>query len=110
MIKVTVKGAKNIKKYNGSQIIISNPNKLPDVSVIEKYEEPMVIGTIIAPDEYMSSINRLCMERRGTALSSTFIDQKRMIMRFKLPMAEVIINFFDHLQRLTSGFASFDYE
>lgn len=107
---VKIKGAKNIKSLGSDTVIVNNPMKLPDISIIEEYYEPMVLSTIITPDIYLSPVTSLCMERRGQQINSYYIDQTRLLMSFKFPLSEVIVDFCDQLKSITSGYASFDYE
>jgi len=108
--KIKIKGAKNIKQLGGEVLIINNPMKLPDINIIEEYHEPMVSGTIITPDSYLSPITALCMERRGQQVNSHYINQGNLLMCWKFPLSEVIVDFCDQLKSVSSGFASFDYE
>ncbi|XP_069358783.1 translation factor GUF1 homolog, mitochondrial isoform X2 [Maniola hyperantus] len=108
--KIKVKGAKLIKQYKGEEVIITNPLQLPDPSNIVEYYEPFVTGTIITPVEYIGAVNTLCVDRRGTPLPSSAVDEKMTLMQFILPLSEVVIDFHDTLKSLTSGFASFDYQ
>ncbi|XP_074651391.1 translation factor Guf1, mitochondrial-like [Tubulanus polymorphus] len=108
--KVTIKGAKNIKFYGKSELTILNPTHLPDRDIIVKYREPMVRGTIISPVEYNGSIMALCQERRGDILKQEYIDDTRLMYTVSFPLNEIIIDFFDALKSVTSGYASFDYE
>lgn len=105
-----IKGQKNIKQYGSDELVINNPLKLPDVNIIEKYYEPIVNATIITQDTYLSAINQLCMERRGELINSHYIDSQRLLINYKFPLSEVIIDFCDKLKQITSGYASFDYE
>ncbi len=73
-ILVKIKGEKNIKLYGSEELIVTNASKLPNVSVISEYFEPMVIGTIITPDSYLTDITTLCMSRRGSQINSYYID------------------------------------
>ncbi|XP_067664150.1 translation factor Guf1, mitochondrial-like isoform X1 [Haliotis asinina] len=108
--KVKISGAKNIKKYGASEITLLNPCLLPDPGIIEDFQEPVVTGTILMPDSYLGSVTSLCMDRRGVVKDQTYIDDKRIMMKVKFPLNEILVDFFDHLKSLTSGFASFDYE
>lgn len=117
--KVKIKGRDNIKSFGGEIVLVNNPMKLPDQSIIQEYYEPYVNATIICPDNYMSSIIGLCMERRGEQIVSgssldkqaiTYIDSNRLIMNYRFPLSEIIVDFHDELKSLSSGYASFDYE
>lgn len=108
--KVKIKGAKNIKMYGGEEITILNPCLLPARDIITEFYEPMVYGTIISPSEYLSDVTSLCMERRGNILDQTYIDNTRIMFKAIFPLNEILIDFFDELKTITSGYASFDYE
>ncbi|XP_064636105.1 translation factor Guf1, mitochondrial-like [Lineus longissimus] len=108
--KVKVTGPKNIKKYGGDEITILNPCLLPDPAIITEFKEPMVNGTIILPDRYVGDVIKLCLDRRGVIKDQTYIDDNRVLFRAVLPLNEIIVNFFDELKSVTSGYASFDYE
>ncbi|KAL5011724.1 hypothetical protein ScPMuIL_010275 [Solemya velum] len=108
--KARVFGAKNLKKYGGEEVTILNPCHLPDPHVVKEYLEPMVIGTILFPDQYLSSVMNLCMERRGEQVDQVYIDDTRLMFKVILPLSEIVVDFFDDLKSITSGFASFDYE
>lgn len=108
--KVTIKGAKNIKKYGGETLTILNPCKLPDLSIITEFMEPMVKGTIIAPTEHIGEMVNIILERRGTYPEQTFVDESRVMFTSHLPLNEILVDFFDELKSLSSGYASFDYE
>uniref|UniRef100_A0A336M673 Translation factor GUF1 homolog, mitochondrial n=1 Tax=Culicoides sonorensis TaxID=179676 RepID=A0A336M673_CULSO len=108
--KFKLKGAKTIKLHGTDEIYVSNPSLMPDVQSIEEAYEPMVIGTIITPSEYVGGIMSILMERRGTEQSSGNIDNDRVMLTYKLPLNEIIIDFHDILKSLSSGYASFDYQ
>ncbi|XP_052795054.1 translation factor Guf1, mitochondrial-like isoform X2 [Mya arenaria] len=108
--QVTVKGTKAIKQYGGEIVTVLNPSKLPDVNVILEYREPMVKGTILAPEEYHTQILNLCLSRRGTVPEQSYIDDTRIMSISNLPLNEILVDFFDELKSITSGYASFDYE
>ncbi|XP_046959892.1 translation factor GUF1 homolog, mitochondrial [Vanessa cardui] len=108
--KIKVKGSRLIKQYKGDEVLITNPLQLPEASNILEYYEPLVIGTIITPVEYIGAVTTLCVDRRGTPLPSSAVDDKMTMMQFILPLSEVVIDFHDTLKSLTSGFASFDYQ
>ncbi|CAB3224129.1 unnamed protein product [Arctia plantaginis] len=108
--KVKLKGAKAIKQYKGEEIIVTNPVHLPDANNIEEYYEPFVIGTIITPVEYIGAVTSLCIDRRGTPLPASAVDDRMTMLQYVLPLSEVVIDFHDTLKSITSGFASFDYQ
>lgn len=108
--KFKIKGAKNIKKYGGNEVIVTNPAKYPDRSIIVEAFEPIVTATIIFPAEYHQIVLDECVARRGKQNESTSLSNDRIIMKFTMPLSEIIFDFHDKLKRLTSGYASFDYE
>ncbi|XP_034254893.1 translation factor GUF1 homolog, mitochondrial isoform X2 [Thrips palmi] len=109
--KMKIFGEKSIKKYGGDTIVVSNAADMPDGGIIKEMFEPVVNATIITPDSYIGPIVKLCCERRGRESSSpTSIDSKRVMLRYILPLNEVVMDFHDTLKSLSSGYASFDYE
>ncbi len=89
---------------------ISNPTNLPESSVIDYMEEPIVHADIMTPREYVGSIMELCQDRRGTYLDMEYLDETRVTLKYDLPLNEIIYDFFDALKSKTRGYASFDYE
>ncbi|KAK2165573.1 hypothetical protein LSH36_48g03046 [Paralvinella palmiformis] len=108
--KVKIIGAKNIKQYKGEEITILNPSHFPDPSIISECSEPVVLSTIITPDSYMGSVTSLFLSRRGQLKDQLYIDNKRIMFKVVFPLNEIIVDFFDELKSITSGYASFDYE
>ncbi|KAL3077908.1 hypothetical protein niasHS_013437 [Heterodera schachtii] len=98
------------RRHKGqSQIEICKPSDFPEVPTdVLRFLEPMSLVSIVTPAEYFSNIERLCQNARGEVLETTYIDEKRMILRWRLPLVEIIVDFFDRLKLTTSGFASFD--
>ncbi|XP_003740370.1 translation factor GUF1 homolog, mitochondrial [Galendromus occidentalis] len=108
--KVKIKGKKNIKTFGSEMLTVNNPVQLPDPLIVEEYYEPMAEGTIITPAQYMQEVVSLCVSRRGEQRSVQNIDQDTVLVQFKFPLNEIIVNFFDELKTISSGYASFDYE
>ncbi|XP_059147426.1 translation factor Guf1, mitochondrial-like [Physella acuta] len=108
--KVKIIGEKNIKFYGGNELTILNPCLMPDIAIITEYQEPMIDGTIITPAEHINAITQLCLDYRGRIKDQIYIDDTRIMVQSKFPLAEVLVDFFDELKSLTSGYASFDYE
>ncbi|XP_066589887.1 translation factor GUF1 homolog, mitochondrial isoform X2 [Prorops nasuta] len=108
--KAEIIGSKYIKKYKDSTIFFNNPAYFPDKMYIKELYEPMIIGTIIAPAEYIGDVIALCLNRRGVEQSTKYLDNDRVILEFLLPLNEVVLDFHDKLKSITSGYASFDYE
>ncbi|XP_018615239.2 translation factor Guf1, mitochondrial [Scleropages formosus] len=108
--KAVFSSAKLIKEHGGEEITIVNPAQFPDRSLVSEYLEPMVLGTIITPDEFIGKIMTLCQGHRGVQKNMVYIDDQRVMMKYLFPLNEVIVDFYDHLKSLSSGYASFDYE
>lgn len=95
---------------DGKELYVDNPTNMPPVVSIEKMEEPIVKATIMTPEEFVGNIMELAQERRGIYKDMSYIDQKRVMLTYELPLNEIIYDFFDALKSRTKGFASFDYE
>uniref|UniRef100_A0A670J1S0 GTP binding elongation factor GUF1 n=1 Tax=Podarcis muralis TaxID=64176 RepID=A0A670J1S0_PODMU len=108
--KAVLSSAKLIKEHGKEVITIINPDKFPDKSVVAEYLEPTVLGTIIAPDEYIGKIISLCQTRRAIQKDLIYIDDHRVMMKYFFPLNEIVVDFYDALKSLSSGYASFDYE
>lgn len=94
---------------NGEELTLMNPADMPDPSKIKKMEEPLVRATIMTPDEYLGAILKLCIDRRGVQENLTYVGTRAMIV-YKLPLNEIVFDFYDKLKSISSGYASFDYE
>ncbi|MBP5294737.1 MAG: elongation factor 4 [Lachnospiraceae bacterium] len=99
-----------VYKTNGEMIELTNPHNLPPAAEIEHMEEPVVSAEIIVTKEYIGPIMSLCQERRGTYIGVEYIEQSRAILRYELPLNEIIYDFYDALKSRSRGYASFDYE
>ena len=99
-----------VYKTNGEVIELTNPSNLPDPSEIEYMEEPMVNAEIMVTTEFIGSIMELCQERRGRYLGMEYIEETRALLKYELPLNEIIYDFFDALKSRSRGYASFDYE
>ena len=97
-------------KTNGEVIELTNPSNLPDPSEIEHMEEPIVSAEIMLTKEFVGSIMNLCQERRGVYLGMEYIEENRAILRYDLPLNEIIYDFFDALKSRSRGYASLDYD
>jgi GTP-binding protein LepA len=95
---------------NGESIDIENPSEFPDPSAIETAFEPMINATIITPSKYLGNIISLCEEKRGKQQELSYLDEERIILKYRLPLNEVATDFYDQLKSFSSGYASFDYE
>ena len=94
---------------DGKQFTVTNPSEYPDGKVAE-VREPVVRATILAPSEYIGSIMELCQQRRGALRGMDYLSEDRIEMRYSLPLAEIVFDFFDQLKSRTRGYASLDYE
>ena len=99
-----------VHKTNGEVIELTNPSNLPDPSEIEYMEEPIVSAEIMVTTEFIGSIMELCQERRGRYLGMEYIEETRALLKYELPLNEIIYDFFDALKSRSRGYASLDYE
>ena len=99
-----------VYKTNGEVIELTNPSNLPDPSEIDYMEEPIVSAEIMVTTEFIGSIMQLCEERRGTYLGMEYMEETRALLKYDLPLNEIIYDFFDALKSRSRGYASFDYE
>ena len=99
-----------VYKTNGDVIELTNPSNLPDPSEIEHMEEPIVSAEIMVTSEFIGSIMELCQERRGRYLGMEYIEGTRALLKYELPLNEIIYDFFDALKSRSRGYASFDYD
>ncbi|WP_035041160.1 translation elongation factor 4 [Catonella morbi] len=99
-----------IHKTDGTVLDITNPSNLPDPSEIDYMEEPIVKAEIMVTTEYLGSIMKLCQERRGVNNGMDYIEETRVVIKYDLPLNEIIYDFFDALKSRSRGYASFDYE
>ena len=99
-----------VHKTDGSVMELTNPSNLPDPSEIEYMEEPVVDAEIMVTSDYIGPIMDLCQERRGQYVSLEYIEETRAVLKYVLPLNEIIYDFFDVLKSRSRGYASFDYE
>jgi len=95
---------------DGTSFDLTNPTDMPDVSRVERMEEPIVKAEVILPKEYIGAVMDLCQERRGEYEGIEYVEDTRAILRYRMPLNEIIYDFFDTLKSRTRGYASFDYE
>ena len=98
-----------VVQRDGVTISIENPAKLPDLSRVEDILEPIITATILMPQEYVGSVMTLCNEKRGTQVNMQYMG-RQVMLTYDLPMAEVVMDFFDKLKSVSRGYASLDYE
>jgi GTP-binding protein LepA len=99
----------HIFKSNGEMVELHNPADMPDGSVIDHIEEPWIKATIMVPDDYLGAILTLCSERRGQQVDLTYVGNRAMAV-YRLPLNEVVFDFYDRLKSVSRGYASFDYQ
>jgi GTP-binding protein LepA len=97
-----------MKLRDGSEIEIHNPVDMPDVMKILEIQEPWIEATILTPDDYLGSVLKLCQDRRGEQVELTYVGSRAMV-KYKLPLNEVVFDFYDRLKSVSKGYASFDY-
>jgi GTP-binding protein LepA len=95
---------------NGSEIEVDNPTELPEASRLDHVDEPVLRATILTPAEYTGTIMELCQSHRGEMLRMDYLSPERVEFVYSIPLAEVVVNFFDQLKSRTKGYASLDYE
>lgn len=99
-----------VHKKDGTEVEIQNPTNFPKETEIDYVEEPVVHAEIMTPTDYVGVIMELCQGKRGTFIDMTYLDEKRVTIKYKLPLNEVIYDFYDALKSKTRGYASLDYE
>jgi GTP-binding protein LepA len=99
-----------VKTTRGQELEISNPVKLPEVQLVDEIREPYILATIITKDEFLGGILALAEDRRGTQVSLGYAGTQRAVLKYELPLNEVILDFYDKLKSLSKGYASFDYQ
>ena len=98
-----------IETNNGKVSDLQNPTNMPEISLIKSIKEPWIIATIITPDEYLGSIIKICEDKRGIQKDMNY-SGNRVVLKYEMPLNEVVFDFYDRLKSITSGYASFDYE
>ncbi len=99
-----------VTKTNREVIAVDNPALMPPIGEVEVIEEPFVESQIITPSEYIGNLMKLCTDRRGIYKTTEYLDPTRALIRYELPLSEIIFDFYDKLKSLSRGYASFDYE
>jgi GTP-binding protein LepA len=99
-----------ILRSDGEVVEIDSPAKLPDPGSIEAIEEPIITATILTPDEHVGSVLKLCEEKRGVQKTLQYITQSRVMIKYELPLNEILLDFYDRLKSASKGYASLDYE
>jgi GTP-binding protein LepA len=99
-----------VELTDGEVVEVHSPSDMPDRAQIEEIREPYILATILCPKEHVGAVMELCQERRGTHVDMSFLSQQRVQLHYDLPLAEVVLDFFDQLKSRTRGYASLDYE
>jgi GTP-binding protein LepA len=99
-----------VKLTDGSEAVVHSPADMPDRALVAAVEEPYIRATILCPKEAVGAVMELCQERRGTHTEMTFLSTERVQLQYDLPLAEIVLDFFDQLKSRTRGYASLDYE
>ena len=99
-----------VYKKNGEEVIVDNPAEMPPVGEIDHVEEPYIRAQIVTPSEFVGSLMKLAMDKRGVYKNTSYLDPTRADLQFEFPLAEVIFDFYDKLKSISRGYASFDYE
>jgi GTP-binding protein LepA len=102
--------AYQVRTVAGALTIVDNPALLPDENAIEGIEEPFILTSIHMPEEYLGAVMKLCEDRRGVQRDLRFLGQKRVILHYELPLAEIVFDYYDRLKSVSRGYASLDYE
>lgn len=99
-----------VTKTNGETVLVDNPARLPKTQDIAGIQEPVISASIITPEAYVGPLLALCQERRGMQKEITYITKDRVLLKYELPLNEIVMDFYDRLKSLTKGYASLDYE
>ncbi|HRG90063.1 MAG TPA: translation elongation factor 4 [Chitinophagales bacterium] len=94
---------------NGDRVTIHNPADMPDITRIDRIEEPYIKAQVITKPEYIGSIMTLCMDKRGILINQSYLTEDRVELHFEMPLAEIVFDFYDRLKSISRGYASFDY-
>ena len=100
----------NVYRTDGTSVQITNPTNMPSPTEIDRMEEPVVKASIITPSDYVGAVMELCQSRRGVYVSMEYVEQTRAVVTYRIPLNEIIYDFFDTLKSRTRGYASLDYE
>ncbi|MEK7329393.1 MAG: translation elongation factor 4 [Candidatus Eisenbacteria bacterium] len=95
---------------NGELLVVDNPSQMPPANTIATIEEPYVLAHVLTPAEFMGNIMKLCQDRRGVFVSLDYLEEKRARVAYRLPLAEIVLDFYDRLKSVSRGYASLDYE
>jgi GTP-binding protein LepA len=110
LIATTPSVAYHVLRTDGELLKVDNPTQMPPPQNIEVIEEPMVLAHVVSPTDYVGNIMKLCQERRGTFVDMVHLEEKRVRIAYRLPLGEIVLDFYDRLKSLSRGYASLDYE
>ncbi|MFA6110722.1 MAG: translation elongation factor 4 [Candidatus Latescibacterota bacterium] len=99
-----------VLRRNGELVEVENPSLLPPTGEIEEIHEPILTVQVLVPSEYIGAVMKICNDRRGAYLNTEYLDQTRAILHYEMPLAEIVIDFYDRLKSVSRGYASLDYE
>ncbi len=102
--------AYRVRTVSDALLMVDNPTHLPDENSIEAIEEPFILASIHMPEDFLGAVMALCEDRRGLQRDLKFLGQKRVILHYELPLAEIVFDFYDRLKSVSRGYASLDYE
>ena len=102
--------AYRVRTTSGESIVVDNPTRLPPENEIEAIEEPFILAEIHLPESHLGAVMRLCEERRGVQHELRYAGHQRVILRYEMPLAEIVFDFYDRLKSVSRGYASLDYE
>ena len=100
----------HVLRTDGELAKVDNPSQMPPVQNIEEIEEPVVLAHVVTPTDYLGNVMKLCQERRGTFVDMVHLEEKRVRIAYRLPLGEIVLDFYDRLKSLSRGYASLDYE
>ncbi len=100
----------DVYQTDGEMVEVHNPSELPEVSKIERIEEPYVRATVITPTEFLGNIMNLLVGKRGVQEKMDYLNEERVLLEYSIPMNEIVVDFYDNLKSISKGYASFDYE
>src|SRR6185503_3462959 len=100
----------HVLQTNGDLLTVDNPTLMPPPQNIEVIEEPMVLAHVVTPTDYVGNVMKLCQERRGVFGEMEHLEEKRVRIAYRLPLAEIVLYFYDRLKSVSRGYASLDYE
>src|SRR5207248_6300330 len=110
LMATTPSGMYHVLFTNGEFQKVDNPSQMPPVQNIELIEEPYVLAHVLTPTDYLGNIMKLCQDRRGMFVSMDHLEERRVRVGYRLPLAEIVLDFYDRLKSVSRGYASLDYE